>query len=1185
MEATPETEEYFRGIEEQCQKEFQFASLARRAGCDPEQIVEISLAKNMAERVVGLISVIAPQIKNSGVVERIIELEKEYGALDWRVSLLIALEVAQGKFCGFADKKEAIEVGIRTGFAYSTVGVVSSPLDGLINIEFKQRHDRTGEYLCLNYAGPIRNAGGTNAALSVLIGDFVRKKMGYSEYDADEMEVNRAKTELQDYHERVTNLQYKPSEEETEFLMSNLPVEINGDPSEKIEVSNYKDLPRVKTNLIRSGYCLLLSSCIPLKAEKLWKQLNKWGHDFSMEQWDFLEEFCKLKKKMHAKGEGGSKAKEARITPDHTYISDLPAGRPVLGHPLAKGAFRLRYGRSRTSGYSAQSIHPATMRVLNNFIATGSQLKSERPGKGTVVSVCDTIEGPIVKLDDGSVMRLESEADARIYKKRIAEVLFLGDLLINYGDFFNRAHLLCPAGYCEEWWIQEFEKAVVSMFGTIDSYRVSELVDVKEETISMVFSDFLRTHPDAFESVAISEKLNIPLHPYYTFHWADISVEQLSLLVNWLKSGNASAEDNRIQKIILKKDPSAKIILEALGVPHTITPEFIIIQKDFAHSLLVSLGLPPAAFTGHIENIQKVIEENKAHATLEIINKISSVKIRDKSGIYIGSRMGRPEKAKMRKLRGSPHVLFPVGTQGGKMRSVQSALAAGRVIGDFAIFNCVECGSETVFSVCEKCGSKTKKAFFCSECSAVIPSNTCPKHGTCAFVRNKSVDIRHYFNSCIKKLNLAAYPDLIKGVKGTSNEEHIPEHLIKGILRAKHSVYVNKDGTIRFDCTELACTHFKPKEIRTSVAHLIELGYSYDIKGSPLKSEEQILELKPQDVILPAPVESPDEPSDAVFFRVCAFIDELLAKLYDSAPFYNLKSKNDLVGQLIIGLAPHTSAGIIGRIIGFSKHQVFLAHPYFHAACRRDCDGDELGFLLLMDAFLNFSKKYLPSSRGSTMDCPLVLTSVLNPAEVDDMVFDVDIAWRYPLEFYEATLAYKMPWDVKIAQIKATLGTSAQYEGMGFTHDTSNFNDGVACSAYKILPSMEEKLREQMDLAEKLRCVEASDVARLVIEKHFIRDIRGNLRKFPMQQFRCVNCNEKYRRVPLAGKCVACSGKLIFTISEGFVTKYLGPSISLANKYNVSDYLKQSLLLTKQRIEGVFGKEREKQEGLGKWFG
>ncbi|GAJ22950.1 unnamed protein product, partial [marine sediment metagenome] len=151
-------------------------------------------------------------------------------------------------------------------------------------------------------------------------------------------------------------------------------------------------------------------------------------------------------------------------------------------------------------------------------------------------------------------------------------------------------------------------------------------------------------------------------------------------------------------------------------------------------------------------------------------------------------------------------------------------------------------------------------------------------------------------------------------------------------------------------------------------------------------------------------------------------------------------------------------------------------------------------------------------------------------------------------------------------------------------HDTSNINNSVRCSSYKRIPTMRGKVASQMDVAEKLRAVDEADVARLIIEKHFLRDIKGNLRKFSMQQFRCVDCNEKYRRPPLVGKCLKCGGKLIFTISEGFVTKYLEPSIELAEKYELPSYLKQTLELTKRRIESIFGKDKEKQEGLVRWF-
>jgi len=48
--------------------------------------------------------------------------------------------------------------------------------------------------------------------------------------------------------------------------------------------------------------------------------------------------------------------------------------------------------------------------------------------------------------------------------------------------------------------------------------------------------------------------------------------------------------------------------------------------------------------------------------------------------------------------------------------------------------------------------------------------------------------------------------------------------------------------------------------------------------------------------------------------------------------------------------------------------------------------------------------------------------------------------------------------------------------------------------------------------------------------------------------------------------------------------KYMAPALALAREYNVSDYLMESLELTEMYIQSIFGKEKEKQEALGKWI-
>ncbi len=456
---------YFKEIDAKIEEAYKIAQQARSRGFDPKDEVEIPLAKEIADRVEGLVSVAAPQIIGSGIAQRIKELEKEYGKLDWRVALVIAKEVAQERFCKFKDVKEAMEVGIRVGFAYITLGVISAPLEGFIELEIKKRKDGE-EYVAMSYAGPVRAAGGTAGAVSVLIGDYVRKAMGFKDYDPDDDELHRFFIEIEDYNDRVVRLQYKPSKEEIEFLIRNIGVEITGDPTEEIEVSSMKDLPRIKTNRIRGGMCLVVAECIIQKAPKLYKRVGEWGKEFGLEQWLFLKDFLELQKKIKAKAATSSAASEdkkkeekkkdkPKLLPNYKFISELVGGRPVFSFPMAKGGFRLRYGRSRTSGFASYSMSSETMEILDNFIAVGTQLRVERPGKSTVITPCDNLEPPIVRLKDGSVIKLKGKEMARKYKDQIEKIIHLGDLLVAFGDFSENNHILVPNGYCEEEWALE----------------------------------------------------------------------------------------------------------------------------------------------------------------------------------------------------------------------------------------------------------------------------------------------------------------------------------------------------------------------------------------------------------------------------------------------------------------------------------------------------------------------------------------------------------------------------------------------------------------------------------------------------------------------------------------------------------------------------------------------------------
>ena len=133
VNSSPVIKKYFESMDVQIQACYKLAAEARKKGFDPEEEVPIPLAKNMAERVVGLISVLAPQIAKSNVTQRITELESEYGMLDWRVGFKIAEEVAKQEHCKFENKQEAMEMGI----PYQTLisGIIHRYIEGNLKIK------------------------------------------------------------------------------------------------------------------------------------------------------------------------------------------------------------------------------------------------------------------------------------------------------------------------------------------------------------------------------------------------------------------------------------------------------------------------------------------------------------------------------------------------------------------------------------------------------------------------------------------------------------------------------------------------------------------------------------------------------------------------------------------------------------------------------------------------------------------------------------------------------------------------------------------------------------------------------------------------------------------------------------------------------------------------------------------
>ncbi|NGM68649.1 DNA polymerase II large subunit [Natronolimnobius sp. AArcel1] len=1719
-----EDEQYFEGLESQLEEAFDVAEEAKERGGDPKPEVEIPTARDMADRVENILGI-------DGVAERVRELEGEMSREE--AALELAKDFAEGRVGDYETKAGKVEGAVRTAVALLTEGVVAAPIEGIDKVEILTNDDGS-EFVNVYYAGPIRSAGGTAQALSVLVADYTRALVGMGQYDARDEEVERYAEEIGLY-DKETGLQYTPKDKETKFIAKHMPIMLDGEATGDEEVSGFRDLERVDTNSARGGMCLVMAEGIALKAPKI----QRYTRNLDEIDWPWLQDLIdgnygdsddssdadaeseeadgdgsdgdETAEDADGDGDADEPAGPPRVEESQKFLRDLIAGRPVFSHPCAKGGFRLRYGRARNHGFATAGVHPAAMHLVDDFLATGTQIKTERPGKAAGVVPVDSVEGPTVKLANGDVRRIDDPEDALEIRNGVEKILDLGEYLVNYGEFVENNHPLAPASYTYEWWVQDLEAAGADTQALEDDPR-----------IDLEF-------PDPEEALEWALEYDAPLHPEYTYLWHDISVEAFCALAAAVADGQVEdavdGSDAGDGTLVLEYTDAVRDSLETIVIEHRQRPDENRLEIDEWRPLAHTVGCEPrqavtdgAALEPDSRSEEPTIDfertwsddELSEHArtwghdedgdnALEAVNEVAPFRVRERAPTRVGNRMGRPEKSESRDLSPAVHTLFPIGEAGGTQRNVADAAKHAETMQDTPGIVEIQVGrqrcqnsacstDETFKNRCPDCGERTEPDYRCPDCDDTLEPDDagrvecghCEIEGTC--VENREVDINAEFRNALESVGERENAfDILKGVKGLTSTNKIPEPMEKGILRAKNDVSAFKDGTVRYDMTDLPVTSVRASELDVDVGQLQALGYEEDIHGEPLTHEDQLVELKVQDVVL-------SDGAAEHMLKTAAFIDDLLEQYYGLEPFYELEDRTELVGELVFGMAPHTSAATVGRVIGFTSAAVGYAHPYFHAAKRRNCfhpetklwyqdeanewhhepietlveerlddpetddfgtlvqeidgdvtvpsiddtgdltrkpveaiskhpapdhlvrletgsgreieltpdhevhvyedgrlqskraakltaadhvvvpehldvvdtdddprvfdlleeflevdtidlsrlmikgldkdrlyelfenrlsdewdgrfypltstaeyfdlskktfsnylyrksfpvdlllelfdtrgqllefvpedvqlgmrrdrteinrfvelnervgtllgyyaaegfareqetpkgtihqtticgteteardfyvdalreefgvepyreneakvtvsgrllrtffdsvleagifaetkrvpqpvfdasddivsaylrgyfsgdggvdanallvsattvstelkedllallnrlgicgrvtitdpvplcekfpdfydlddpsmsapsyvleissqdasrfadtvgfhlprkedqlqlhvknivpsrrrvfdgggdgylvdqissveyvessvdsvycltvtethsliannmsqkqcDGDEDCVMLLMDGLLNFSKSFLPDQRGGKMDAPLVMSSRIDPAEIDDEAHNMDIVSQYPREFYLASREQADPESVDIQIGEDTLGTDDEYTGFEHTHDTTDIAMGPDLSAYKTLGSMMDKMDAQLELSRKLEAVDETDVAERVIEYHFLPDLIGNLRAFSRQETRCLDCGEKFRRMPLTGDCRECGGRVNLTVHQGSVNKYMQTAIQVADEYNCRPYTKQRLEVLEASLESIFENDKNKQSGI-----
>jgi len=937
-----DTTEYEDLITSQVEELKSIATEAREKKSDPKPHIESDIANDIAERCEKLLGI-------DGLQELIISLDDE-GYDREEMAFKIAEELAEGNVGNFENDDEKIEAAIRTAVALLTEGVVAAPIDGIGEIRVEDNDDGT-QFIRVPYFGPIRSAGGTGQALSVLVADHIRQELNISEFKPRDDEVHRYVEEMQLYEE-TTGLQYTPKEKEVKHIIQNCPIMVDGVQTEQKEVAGYRDLERIEGNRPRGGMCLVVGEGIAQKAPKIQRYVEAVGID----GWEWIDEIVEgtigktddtdtseneptenenteENDTENVESDGGANTEIIENTelaqfqgnsfePSKKFKADALGGRPIFSDASEKGAFRLRYGRSRNTGLAASGFNPASMVIVDKFIATGTQLKTERPGKAQGAVPVTTIEGPLVKLYNGEVTRIQTEKRAENLLDQIDEILDLGEILITHGEFLENNHDLAPAPWTTDWWYTEYLHAG----GDPTEHTQDESLTIDQ-------------------AIKLSNQYEIPLHPHYTYYWSEITPQQYQTLSNEIANTKHNSNENTVTITLTDETINT---LEDLGIEHTQKQDNKI-EINENHYRTLNL----VCDTNNQDNA------NNYENTLEYINNISPIEIRKRVTLRIGTRMGRPEKAKFREMDNKKiNALFPV-ADAGQYKDVLSAAedttgadenfsnennqykGKGVIETSLPTRKCPDCNTETWQIRCPDCNTRTNELLSCYNCNVngenydVNRGDECPDpkcSGNIIAYTKQEFNINQQLDNALDNLEHTRKTQLdnVKAVEGLSSATKILEPLEKGLLRSKHDLGTFRDGTTRYDMVDLPLTHFKPKEINLSIEKAHELGYTKDIHGDKLTDPTQTVELQKQDMIIA-------DRGAEYMLQVANYIDELLEDYYHMDPYYNAETIEDLQGHLVAGLAPHTSAAVIGRLIGHTNIKGHYAHPVYHAAKRRNC--------------------------------------------------------------------------------------------------------------------------------------------------------------------------------------------------------------------------------------------------------
>jgi len=1072
-----EFQEYVDQLKKTMTAQIQIASKARNQKHDPKTSIESNITNSSTKNILSILNI--PKLED--YLPKRINQHKNL--------LLLAADVAKQTINGRFIKKtqeELVLLALQNSFVILSRGQCSVPQEYIHRV----RIDPNSKHLTIFFTNTIRHVTGVIIGLVVLISDYIRSILHLNRFQSSPDTIGRYEEELTIFLHMNDRLPSFEMNHMTLFIQ-NIGVELSSEPYERVEVKKYRNLPKL-TNHLRMGLCVALEKILH-DLQYIVQQKKKAG----IPEWVWLDGIT-----------FSPPSQERDFGP-----KDIRSTQPLLAQSKTPGGFRLRYGLSRNIGFGTIGIHPATI-LLTGILSPGCTVKLDLSNASYSISPVSSIMGPLVELKDNSLVRISTMSEYNKIKKSIIQIWEMGDILLSPIDNPLLERFILSA-WTEEWWSEEI-KCKISEKPTILE-NISNNMDISSSEIKKMITNPLRYHPSWDLSVKIAQCTKVPIHPKFSFNWNEIALSDFIYLVQQINSSNDKTMplDDEFVRIIKKLGVRFEIKEGKLNT-YEFKP-FILLLRDKADQIA---GI--------------VNSENEKISVESLCQSLIGFSVRSLCSRRVGLKLIRIEKSDMRFTNPPHHVLFPLEKHGGSQRDFLKVSKDAPINITISDRLCESCGISSFNTFCPECHQLTIQKYVCRK-NHINDSPYCAECERKAYPKSpKLVNVGSMFNSAFKR---AKSPDIqkVKGVSLLDNQYGISEPIIKGILRAKHHIYVFKDGTSRYSYTNSPIRTFTPKEIHTSIEELVHFGYTHDIMGEDLTNDEQLIEIFPYDVII-------NKKGLQFLFAQSKFLDDELVYLYDSAPYYRLRTSENVAGLLIVGISPTSQIGVIGRVIGHTKNNVLFAHPLWHHLKSRQCNGVSDSITLFLDVLINFSREFIPAFHGGLLDTPTVLNLVDNWNDL--LVYSKSNTIVQNRVFYKnlGPILQKselLSYDFSLLNLPPITH-----------HITENLSEIV----------VENKLREQkivnriniaLDSLRTIRAVEEGRFVDNILVNDFLNKITTSIARFFQQPFRCKACRKTFRRVPLGKNCPHCyKNTLELTLSKGWVLRYMQIISQLAEQYS-----------------------------------